>query len=88
MKGLKRWFKEKWTTSDGKECGSFNERGIKDGKCRPSKKITNETPKTWSELSSSEKKIAIKDKAAASKKGNQYGKVRFSRIKKRIKNEK
>lgn len=85
MKGLKRWFAEKWTTPSGEECGSFNEKGVKDGKCRPSKRVTSNTPKTWGEMSSKEKKKAIRDKAQASKEGEQYGKVRFSKVKARLK---
>lgn len=87
MKGLKRWFAEKWTTPDGDECGSFNEKGKKDGKCRPSKRITEDSPKTWGELSPSEKKRAIADKNKASKQGKQYSKVRFSKLNKILKKD-
>ena len=84
MKGLKRWSAEKWETPSGDECGSFNKKGKRDGKCRPSKRITEDTPKTWDEMSESDKKRAIADKNKASKKGEQYSNVRFSKLKKTI----
>jgi hypothetical protein len=88
MKGLKRWFAEEWKTSDDEECGSFNKKGKRDGKCRPSKRITSDTPATWGELTESQKKRAISDKNKASKQGKQYSKVRFSKLKKTMKKEK
>ena len=78
---LKRWFKEKWTKKVGKdyvECGS--DEGQDDAKCRPAKRISKDTPKTWSELSSNEKKKAIADKNKANKEGRQFGNIRFSRL--------
>lgn len=83
MKGLKRWFAEKWTDQKGNECGSGKLKTVP--KCRPSKKITPETPKTWGELSKSEKKRAIADKNKATKAGRQYGKVRFEKLRKSLK---
>jgi hypothetical protein len=77
---LKRWFAEKWTNQKGDPCGSGTTKNTP--KCRPSKRITNQTPKTWSELSDSEKKRAISDK---NKVGHKTSNVRFSRIKKIIK---
>lgn len=76
---LKRWLEEKWKTSDGRECGSSKSRGrgSRPLKCRPSKRVSKETPKTWSELSKTEKKAAVRDKAEANKKGRQFGKKRF-----------
>lgn len=80
---LKRWLSEKWTTPDGKECGTSKERGrgANPMKCRPSKRVSGNTPKTWSELSDKEKKAAIRDKAQANAKGNQFGKKRFRVLK-------
>ena len=56
--GLDRWFAEKWVdVKTGKECG----RSGKDKNsrpypaCRPSKRVNETTPKTTSEMSSSEK---------------------------------
>jgi len=83
MKGLKRWFAEKWTDQKGNECGSGKLKTIP--KCRPSKRINSETPKTWKELSPSEKKRAVADKNKATKSGKQYGKVRFQRLRKSLK---
>lgn len=83
---LKRWFKEKWTKKVGSkyvECGS--EEGKDDAKCRPSKRVTSETPKTWKELTPEQKKRAITDKNKATREGRQYSTVRFQRLKKRIK---
>lgn len=77
---LKRWFSEKWTNQKGDECGAGTTKNTP--KCRPSIKVSEKTPKTWSELSKSEKKRAITDKQ---KVGHKTSKVRFSRLKKTIK---
>ena len=60
---LKRWFKEKWIdVRTGKPCG--RSKGEKRGTpyCRPSKRVSSETVKTVSEMSSSEKAKKIKEK--------------------------
>jgi hypothetical protein len=57
---LKRWFKEEWTDEKGNECGSAKNKSIK--KCRPSKRISGDTVKTWGEMSSAEKKKAVAEK--------------------------
>ena len=57
---LKRWFKEKWTDEKGNPCGSTKNKNTK--KCRPSKRISGKTVKTWSERSSAEKKKAVAEK--------------------------
>jgi hypothetical protein len=45
---LKRWQKEKWQdTKSGKPCGT----GGKNEYCRPTKRVSSETPKTRSEIS-------------------------------------
>lgn len=50
-KDLKRWESEKWVdTRTGKPCGA----GGKNEYCRPTKRVSKETPKTKSELSSSQ----------------------------------
>lgn len=67
---LKRWFKEKWTAQDGGECGSYEGKGRV--KCRPSKKVSSKTPKTWGEMSKKEKKKAVRQKQKAHKKGHQF----------------
>jgi hypothetical protein len=78
--GLKRWFAEKWTNQKGDPCGSGTTKGVP--KCRPSKRVTDKSPKTWGELSASQKKRAIADKR---KVGHKTSKVRFSRIKDAVK---
>jgi len=60
---LKRWFKEDWQTPSGKKDYSGGENTF-----RPTKKVTKDTPKTWSQLSSS-------DKAKAKREKNTKGKV-------------
>jgi hypothetical protein len=48
---LKRWEKEKWVdTKTNKPCGA----GGSNEYCRPTKRISSETPKTKSELTSSQ----------------------------------
>jgi hypothetical protein len=83
MKGLKRWFAEKWTDQKGNECGSGKLKSVP--KCRPSKRVTGDTPKTWSELTPSQKKRAVADKNKATRSGEQYGKVRFNKLRKSLK---
>lgn len=55
--GLDRWFAEKWVDiKTGKECGrQEGEKRKGYPACRPSKRVSEDTPKTASELSSSEK---------------------------------
>lgn len=57
--GLDRWFKEKWTDSEGNACGS-DQKDLK--KCRPSKRVSPKTPITWSEMSERQKKKAVSEK--------------------------
>ena len=54
---LKRWFKEDWRTPRGKKDYSGGENTF-----RPTKRISKDTPATWSELSPSEKVRAKKEK--------------------------
>jgi hypothetical protein len=52
---LKRWEKEKWQdTKTGNACGA----GGKNEYCRPTKRVSSETPKTKSEIGPS--KLAVK----------------------------
>lgn len=55
--GLDRWFAEKWVdVKTGKECGrQEGEKRAGYPACRPSKRVSSDTPKTASELSASEK---------------------------------
>ena len=64
------------------ECGS--DKGQDDAKCRPVKRISAETPKTWNELSPAEEKRAIADKNKANREDKQFSKVRFKKLKKKI----
>ena len=57
---LKRWFKEKWTDEKGNVCGSTKNKNTK--KCRPSRRVSSKTVKTWGEMSSSEKRKAVAEK--------------------------
>ena len=74
-RGLARWFKEKWKDEKGNPCGSDKNKKTK--KCRPTKKVSKKTPRTWGSLSKSQKA-----KAVAEKKRTGMGK-RTSAIKKR-----
>jgi hypothetical protein len=68
--GLGRWFREKWTAQDGSKCGEYKGKGKV--KCRPSKKVTSKTPRTWSEMSPEEKKKAVRQKQKAHREGKQF----------------
>jgi hypothetical protein len=60
---LKRWFKEKWVdVRSGKPCG--RQEGEKRGTpyCRPSKRVSERTPVTASEMSASQKRSKIAEK--------------------------
>ena len=60
---LKRWFKEEWVdVRSGKPCG--RQAGEKRGTpyCRPSKRVSERTPVTASEMSESQKRSRIKQK--------------------------
>ena len=57
---LKRWFKEKWTDEKGNPCGSKKNKNTK--KCRPSKRVSSKTPRTWSSLSKSQKSKIVREK--------------------------
>jgi hypothetical protein len=54
---LKRWFKEDWRTPRGKKDYTGGENTF-----RPTKRITKDTPSTWSELSKGEKRRAKMEK--------------------------
>ena len=69
---LKRWFKERWVDISRKDksgkhppCG--REKSSKKGypKCRPSVRVSSETPETTGEMSGSEKKAAVRQKRSA-----------------------
>jgi len=60
---LKRWFKESWKDEKGNECGSDKNKNTK--VCRPSKRVNSDSPKPWSEMSSSEKRKVTRAKKRA-----------------------
>jgi hypothetical protein len=60
---LKRWFKEEWKdVRTGKACGRSKDEKRGTPYCRPSKRVSKKTPKTASELTSSEKRSRIRQK--------------------------
>jgi hypothetical protein len=66
--GLDRWFKEKWIDiKTGEPCGrksaSKSSRGYP--ACRPSKRVSEDTPKTVGEMSSEEKDRFKKTKTSS-----------------------
>ena len=77
---LRRWFKEKWVDVsrkvDGKHppCGRKDADGKSYPKCRPSKKVSKDTPKTASSYSKKEKKAMTSQKRRAEKKNPKSGK--------------
>ncbi len=77
---LRRWFKEKWVDVskkvDGKHppCGRKDADGKSYPKCRPSKKVSKETPKVASSYSKKEKKAMTSQKRRAEKKDPKVGK--------------
>jgi hypothetical protein len=60
---LKRWFREKWTEQNGNPCGGGKKKGSKKKatkgvkKCRPSRKVSKKTPKTWSQVGKRKKAL-------------------------------
>jgi len=77
---LRRWFKEKWVDVskkvDGKHppCGRKDADGKSYPKCRPSKKVSKETPKVASSYSKKDKKAMTSQKRRAEKKDPKVGK--------------
>ena len=54
---LRRWFKEEWTTPKGNKEYSGSDRTF-----RPSRRVSADTPTTWSELTPAEKAAAAEEK--------------------------
>ena len=77
---LRRWFKEKWVDVSRKVGGKHPPCGRKDAngkaypKCRPSKKVSKETPKVASSYDKKEKKAMTAQKRRAEKKEPKSGK--------------
>ncbi len=61
---LRRWAKEKWTDQNGNPCGSSKSKGVV--KCRPSKKVSKKSPKTWSQVDK-KKEVAKKRRVGMGK---------------------
>lgn len=80
VEDLRRWFKEKWVDVskkvDGKHppCGRKDADGKSYPKCRPSKKVSKETPKIASSYDKKEKKAMTSQKRRAEKKHPKTGK--------------
>jgi hypothetical protein len=76
---LRNWFKEKWVDVskkvDGKHppCGRKDADGKSYPKCRPSKKVSSETPKVASSYSKNEKKSMTQQKRRAEKQDPKVG---------------
>ena len=66
--GLKRWFKEEWVDiKTGKPCGRKKGEDRAYPACRPKKRVSSKTPKTASEMSSSEKARFKREKTGSKK---------------------
>lgn len=72
---LRRWFKEKWVDISKKDesgkhppCGRSKSKKKGYPKCRPSRRVSSETPQTSGEMSPEKKKKAVAQKRAAEKK--------------------
>jgi hypothetical protein len=60
---LKRWFKEEWVdVRSGKPCGRQKGEGRGTPYCRPSKRVSERTPVTASEMTSSQKARKVSEK--------------------------
>lgn len=57
---LKRWFNEEWKDEKGNPCGSSDNKNTK--VCRPSKRVSKDSPKPWSEMTTAEKRKVISAK--------------------------
>ena len=57
FKNLNHWFKEEWETPKGNKDYTKGENTF-----RPTKKISKDTPSTWSELTPSQKASAKREK--------------------------
>ena len=60
--GLTRWHKEEWKNEKGEPCGRDEAKQKGYPYCRPTKRVSDKTPKTWSEISDSEKKKKVSEK--------------------------
>lgn len=72
--GLGRWFAEEWIDiKTGKPCGrKTGEKRKGYPACRPSKRVSSETPKTSKELTPAEKRKFKREKTGAKRIGYQH----------------
>tara|TARA_R100000234_G_scaffold118040_1_gene97668 strand:+ start:999 stop:1358 length:360 start_codon:yes stop_codon:yes gene_type:complete len=73
--GLGRWFKEKWVdVKTGKPCGrKKGEKRKGYPACRPSKRVSKDTPKTTGEMSKKEKQSFAKRKTGPKRTETEVG---------------
>lgn len=78
--GLSRWYLEDWVDLNRKKNGKYEKCGRKSSKkgkypiCRPSKRITSKTPRTFKEISKKSLKKAKQLKSKIKSRGNvQFG---------------
>jgi len=57
---LIRWFKEEWKDEEGNVCGSDENKNTK--VCRPSKKVSEDSPKPWGQMTKEEKQKVVSAK--------------------------
>lgn len=82
--GLGRWFAEKWVdVKTGKPCGRSGKKDKRKGypACRPSKRVSPDTPKTTKEMSSAEKSRFKKAKTSSKKISYQHRRKRNAKTK-------
>jgi len=71
--GLGRWFDEKWVDiKTGKPCGRSKGEDRAYPACRPSKRVSEKTPKTTKEMSPAEKARFKREKTGSKKIGYQH----------------
>jgi hypothetical protein len=81
---LKRWFKEEWKdVRTGKPCGRKKGEKRATPYCRPSKRVSSKTPKTASEMTSTEKRSRIRQKAKLGQPAGKPRRVKSLRRKKK-----
>ena len=81
---LKRWFKEDWKdVRTGKACGRKKGENRGTPYCRPSKRISSKTPKTASEMTTSEKRKRISQKKRLGQPAGKPRRVEAARRKKK-----
>ena len=81
---LKRWFKEDWKdVRTGNACG--RKKGEKRGTpyCRPTKRVSSKTPKTASEMTSTEKSSRIAQKKRLGQPAGKPKRVKSLKMKKK-----